>query len=275
MSDQSHGPEGTGPAQGHEEVQHEDTHLHVEKWEGIWMRATTVMVVVFILAIIVSATAFGITVPGVSGRIDPTKLNDPGSPFAQPGLRQLAPGKYEAFMVAQTWNFLPDKIEIPVGSEIIFHMTARDVTHGFKLVDTNVNMMALPGQISTLSATFNKPGVYNYICHEYCGYVAGAPIGHQTMYGQLTVVATDTLTATETVTGTATTTSTEAAPAASAPVTETAPVTASAEVTAPVAVTAPVTATAPVTEAAAVTETAAVTTAASVTGTNPVTATAP
>ena len=82
---------------------------------------TTVMVVVFILAIIVSATAFGITVPGVSGRIDPTKLNDPGSPFAQPGLRELAPGKYEAFMVAQTWNFLPDKIEVPVGSEVIFH----------------------------------------------------------------------------------------------------------------------------------------------------------
>src|SRR5512139_3636774 len=104
MSDQSHGPEGTGPAQGHEEVQPEETHLHVEKWEGIWMRITAVMVVVFILAIIVSATAFGITVPGVSGRIDPTKLNDPGSPFAQPGLREFAPGKYEAFMVAQTWK---------------------------------------------------------------------------------------------------------------------------------------------------------------------------
>ena len=265
MSEQSHGPQhDPGFTQGGPEGEHAEGHaehqaLHVEKWEGIWMRATTVMVVVFILAIIVSATAFGITVPGVSGRIDPTKLNDPGSPFAQPGLRELAPGKYEAYMVAQTWNFLPDKIEVPVGSEVIFHLTARDVTHGFKLVDTNVNMMALPGQISTLSATFNKPGVYNYICHEYCGYVAGAPIGHQTMYGQLTVVATDTLTATETVTSTATTTGTEAAPAASAPVTETAPVTA----------------TAPVTEAAAVTETAAVTTATSVTGTNPVTATAP
>ena len=126
-------PKARGRRKGMKRCSTKTTHLHVEKWEGIWMRATTVMVVVFILAIIVSATAFGITVPGVSGRIDPTKLNDPGSPFAQPGLRELAPGKYEAYMVAQTWNFLPDKIEVPVGSEVTFHLTARDVTHGFKL----------------------------------------------------------------------------------------------------------------------------------------------
>jgi cytochrome c oxidase subunit 2 len=47
-------------------------------------------------------------------------------------------------------------------------------------------MMLLPGQISTLTATFDKPGTYNVICHEYCG--AGGPtIGHHTMYGQIVV----------------------------------------------------------------------------------------
>jgi cytochrome c oxidase subunit 2 len=284
MSDQSHGPEGSGPAHGHEEAHHVEDSLHVERWEGIWMRATTVMVVVFVLAIIVSATAFGITVPGVSGRIDPATLNDPGSPFANPGLRELAPGKYEAYMVAQTWNFLPDKMEVPVGSEVTFHLTARDVTHGMKLAGTNVNMMALPGQISTLSAKFDKPGVYNYICHEYCGYVAGAPIGHQTMYGQLTVVATDTLTATGTITETAPMTDTapvtETAPAtATETVTETAPVTDTVTETAPLTETAPVTETAPaaagtVTEPAVVTETVIVTEVVVVTQTVPVTATA-
>ena len=55
-----------------------------------------------------------------------------------------------------------------------FYLTSRDVTHGIKLAGTNVNMMALPGQVSTLKATFDEAGTFNYICHEYCGCVAGA-----------------------------------------------------------------------------------------------------
>jgi cytochrome c oxidase subunit 2 len=174
-----------GPEEG---VPAEDVKLHVDRYEAGWIRVSAVIIAVFILAIVVAATAFGIQVPGAAGRVNPNTLNAPDSPWAQPGLRELAPGKYEVYMVAQTWNFLPDKIEVPVGSEVTFYLTARDVIHGFKLAGTNVNMMAIPGQISTLSATFQKPGVYDYICHEYCGYVAGAPIGHQTMYGQLTVL---------------------------------------------------------------------------------------
>jgi cytochrome c oxidase subunit II len=267
MSDQGHGTEGTGAADGHDEAQHVEENLHVEKWEGIWIRITAVMVVVFVLAIIISATAFGISVPGVSGRINPATLNDPGNPFAQPGIRELAPGKYEVYMVAQTWNFLPDKIEVPVGSEVTFHMTARDVTHGFKLADTNVNMMVLPGQISTLSAKFDKPGVYDYICHEYCGYVTGAPIGHHTMYGQLTVMPLHALTTTETGSDAETTnTMTETAPAM-----DTAAVTETVALTETVAVTE----TTPVADTAALTETSALTQTTDVTGTNSVTATAP
>ena len=48
-------------------------------------------------------------------------------------------------------------------------------------------MMALPGQVSTLKAIFDEAGTYDFICHEYCGYVEGSPIGHHTMYGQLIV----------------------------------------------------------------------------------------
>ncbi len=184
MSDQAHGPEAGGAPT---EEQHEDNKIHVERWEAIWLRLAMIMVVVFILGVVISATAFGISVPGVTGRINPATIDDPSSPFSKPGLRELAPGKYEAYIVAQTWNFVPDKLEVPQGSEVTFYLTARDVTHGFKLVGTNINMMALPGQVSSLKATFNKPGTYDYLCHEYCGYVAGAPIGHQTMYGQLTV----------------------------------------------------------------------------------------
>jgi cytochrome c oxidase subunit 2 len=55
------------------------------------------------------------------------------------------------------------------------------VVHGVKITDTNINMMLLPGQISVLTATFERPGTYNFICHEYCGTL------HHTMYGQIIV----------------------------------------------------------------------------------------
>jgi len=194
MSEHDHATEHTPAAGGHGDDPHgasangEAVALHIEKWEGIWIRVALGMTVVFIAAITIAALSFGISVPGATARINPATLNDEGNPFATPGIRELAPGKYEVYMVAQTWNFLPDKLEFPAGSEVTFYVTARDVIHGIKIAGTNVNMMALPGQVSTLKATFDKPGTYNYICHEYCGYVAGAPIGHHTMYGQITIL---------------------------------------------------------------------------------------
>ena len=165
--------------------------FHVDFFEGAWMRVAVAVTVVFVIALAISGFAIGVQLPGAYARITPQELADPANPFANPGLRELAPGKYEAYVVAQTWNFLPAEIRVPQGAEVTFYVTARDVQHGFKLLGTNVNVMALPGQVSTLKATFDDPGTYNYICHEYCGYVEGSPIGHHTMYGQLIVEGAD------------------------------------------------------------------------------------
>lgn len=160
--------------------------LHIDRYEGIWIRFSLITILVFTLAVGISSFAWGIQLPGYYQRIDPRTLNDAGSPFATPGLRELAPGKYEAYMTAQVWSFTPSELRIPAGSEVTFYVTARDVQHGFKITETNINMMVLPGQISTLKATFKEPGTYNLICHEYCG--AGGPtIGHHTMYAQIIV----------------------------------------------------------------------------------------
>jgi cytochrome c oxidase subunit 2 len=164
--------------------------LHVDRYEAAWIRITTVITVVFILAIITASASYGIQVPGVYGRIDPRTLMEPSSPFADPQLRELAPGRYELYVRAQTWSFWPldplNPLHIPAGSQVTFYVTSMDVQHGFKITGTNINMMVLPGQISTLTATFANPGTYNVICHEYCG--AGGPtIGHHTMYGQIII----------------------------------------------------------------------------------------
>lgn len=185
------------------EVEHDDSDhnsadggpgnsIHIDKFEGAWIRISVAVLFVFIIAITVSSFAVGVQLPGQYSRIQPEDFSDPNNPFSDPGLRELAPGKYEAYITAQTWSFMPSEIRVPVGSEITFYITARDVLHGFKLIGTNVNMMALPGQVSTLKAVFDEPGTYDFICHEYCGYVEGSPIGHHTMYGQVIVEGPDT-----------------------------------------------------------------------------------
>jgi cytochrome c oxidase subunit 2 len=42
-------------------------------------------------------------------------------------------------------------------------------------------VMLLPGQLSRVTARFDKPGEYPMICHEYCG------IAHHTMGGKIIV----------------------------------------------------------------------------------------
>ena len=155
--------------------------LHVDRYEGAWMRISLVVLVGFFLAITVSAFSVGFQVPGVYQRVDPATLNLPDSPFANPEVRELAPGKYEAYIRAQIWLFTPGEIRIPAGSTITFYVTSQDVQHGIKITGTNINMMILPGQISTLTTRFDKPGTYNFICHEYCG------VQHHTMYGRIIV----------------------------------------------------------------------------------------
>ena len=155
--------------------------LHVDRYEGAWMRISLVVLVGFFLAVTVSAFSVGFQVPGVYQRVDPATLNLPDSPFANPEVRELAPGKYEAYIRAQIWLFTPGEIRIPAGSTITFYVTSQDVQHGIKITGTNINMMILPGQISTLTATFDEAGTYNFVCHEYCG------VQHHTMYGRIIV----------------------------------------------------------------------------------------
>lgn len=155
--------------------------LHIDFWEGLWIRISLIVLAIFVTALTIAAVVGNIQVPGVGGRVDPNALDAPGSRFAEPGVRELAPGKYEATIVAQVWAFTPNPVVVPEDSEVTFYVTSRDIQHGFKVIGTNINMMVLPGQVSTLKAVFDEPGTYNIICHEYCG------IAHHTMYGQIIV----------------------------------------------------------------------------------------
>lgn len=159
--------------------------IHIDQNEKIYVIISVALLVVFATAVGISSFAYGIQVPEPFEQVDPRVITTPGaSPWADPideRVRELAPNKYEAYILAQAWSFLPNRITVPAGSTITFYVTSKDVIHGFQLEGTNINMMIIPGEVSRLTATFDKPGTYNFVCHEYCG------VGHHTMYGQLVV----------------------------------------------------------------------------------------
>ena len=101
--------------------------------------------------------------------------------YAEPKIVKLADSTYQVFAVAAMWQFQPSEIYIPVGSEVDFFLTSKDVVHGFNIAPKNVNMMAVYGAINKTTVKFDKPGVYDIICHEYCG------VGHQNMRAQVIV----------------------------------------------------------------------------------------
>lgn len=149
-------------------------------FEVAWILPSVAIPIAVLVAVILTAFAVGIRVPDVAGRIEPQAIAQT-APFNEPGLKELAPGNYEAVMVAQVFLFTPGEIRVPAGSKVTFVLTSRDVIHGFKIVGTPINMMVVPGQISKLTHTFDTPGEYLIVCHEYCG------AGHHVMSGKVIV----------------------------------------------------------------------------------------
>jgi cytochrome c oxidase subunit 2 len=133
-----------------------------------------------LVALLVTAFGMGIHVPTHVGTVDPQHLATT-PPFDKPGVVETAPGTYHATLVAQVWFFEPKEIRVPVGSEVTFEATSRDVIHGLRIQGTNVNLMIVPGQVSRATARFDRPGEYLVVCHEYCG------LGHHTMAGKVIV----------------------------------------------------------------------------------------
>ncbi|MEK6751050.1 MAG: cytochrome c oxidase subunit II [Chloroflexota bacterium] len=159
--------------------------MHINVYERNWMIFSAIMLVLFATAVSVAAFGMGIQVPAPEQRVDPrTVATDPNSPWSNPGLREVSPGRYDAYILAHAipnWEYLPKEITVPVGSRVSFYVTSSDVQHGFNIQNTNANFMVLPGQVSKLTITFKNPGTYNFICTEYCG------VGHGVMYGAIIV----------------------------------------------------------------------------------------
>ena len=101
--------------------------------------------------------------------------------YLEPKITRLDEKTYQVYAVAQMWQFQPNQINIPAGSEVDFFVTSKDVVHGFNISEKNVNLMAIYGNINKTTVKFEKPGIYKITCHEYCG------VGHQAMQAEVIV----------------------------------------------------------------------------------------
>lgn len=153
--------------------------FRVDPYEKGWMAASAAILFLFLLAVAASAF-YGFSLPGHEGRRAPGRSAvDP--PFADPLVIERGPGRYDAYLRAQVWAFVPNEIRVPAGSTVTFYLTSPDVQHGFLIERTNVNVMVVPGQVSKITSRFDEPGEYRFLCQEYCG------LAHHVMFGKLVV----------------------------------------------------------------------------------------
>ncbi|HUA56003.1 MAG TPA: hypothetical protein VMB81_27705 [Candidatus Sulfotelmatobacter sp.] len=115
--------------------------------------------------------------------IDPRTLHLAGE-FIESNLGSaLEPdGSVTVRAVGQQYSFTPSCLLVPTGAQVTFRMTSADVVHGFLVADTNINLMLVPGYISSLRARFDTPGERLMPCHEFCG------VGHEGMWARVKVI---------------------------------------------------------------------------------------
>jgi cytochrome c oxidase subunit II len=154
--------------------------VNVELYERIWMWAAGGLLLLFLGAIFLTAGLQAIQPPSHIETVDPTALTAHPE-FGTPAVRTRADGSVVVSVVAQMFSFSPDPIEVPANRPVTFRLTSADVIHGFEVVGTNANAMAIPGYVSQFTVTFKEPGEYLIGCNEYCGTM------HHNMVGKLIV----------------------------------------------------------------------------------------
>ena len=75
------------------------------------------------------------------------------------------------------WNFdyvnngtvRSNVLYLPVNKPVVFHISSKDVIHGFWIVQMGIKVDANPGYTTETSTTPNKIGIYDLRCAELCG----------------------------------------------------------------------------------------------------------
>ena len=140
------------------------------------MWAASALIVLFLGAIVVTSITQAVQPPSHVETLDPTTL-DRHPEFGTPRVTTRADGSAVVSAIAAMFAFAPDPIEVPAHVPVTFRLTSADVIHGFQIVGTNGNAMAIPGYVSQFTVTFPRPGEYTIACNEYCGLMHHGMVG--------------------------------------------------------------------------------------------------
>lgn len=85
------------------------------------------------------------------------------------------------FVMAEMWRWSPVLV-LEVNQAYKFHISSKDVVHGFSIQPVNMNFQVYPTYDYVLEFKPTEVGEYKVICNEFCG------IGHAGMIGKIVVI---------------------------------------------------------------------------------------
>ena len=84
--------------------------------------------------------------------------------------------------IAEDGGWSPDVIKASVNEPLNLKLTSDDVVHGFAVGQMDMQSVdVLPGKVTDIILTFDKPGIYTFFCTRWCG------INHWRMRGTIEV----------------------------------------------------------------------------------------
>ena len=143
-----------------------------------------VSIIVLLLAMMVYMNLKFATMPAARiETIDPTTLHLAGE-FIETNLGSAveSDGSVTVRIVGNQYSFTPQCLLVPTDTPVRFRVTSADVVHGFAITQTTINVMLVPGYISTVRGSFRTPADFTMPCHEFCG------IGHAAMWAHVKVI---------------------------------------------------------------------------------------
>jgi cytochrome c oxidase subunit 2 len=93
-------------------------------------------------------------------------------------LNRPPPGTLDIFVVAKQWMWKAEhqggqreinELHVPVGQPVRLVMSSQDVIHSFYVPALRVKQDVLPGRVTSMWFTADRPGVYWMTCAEFCG----------------------------------------------------------------------------------------------------------
>jgi cytochrome c oxidase subunit II len=154
-----------------------------ERVERRWAAVAVALMALMVIMATFAAVHLGAMPQSRVETADPRTLHLAGE-FIDSNLGSAveADGSVTVRLIGQQYSFTPSCILLPTKTSVTFRATSADVVHGLLITGTNINLMLVPGYVSSLEARFDEPGDRLMPCHEFCS------VGHEGMWGRVRII---------------------------------------------------------------------------------------